>query len=91
MKKLSMLVMAMLAMASCAKENAQTNEQKGEEHPLLEIGLTSTKTALGEEISGFFPIVWSEGDEIAVIENMGTGGGCAKNLRISSKRGRRLL
>lgn len=86
-----MLMMAMLAMASCAKENTQPNEQIGEEHPLLEIGLTSTKTALGEETSGFFPIVWSEGDEIAVIENMGTGGGCAKNLRISSKRGRRLL
>lgn len=69
-----MLMMAMLAMASCAKENTQPNEQIGEEHPLLEIGLTSTKTELGEETSGFFPIVWSEGDEIAVIENMGTGG-----------------
>lgn len=78
MKKLSMLMMAMLAMASCAKENTQPNEQIGEEHPLLEIGLTSTKTALGEETSGFFPIVWSEGDEIAVIENMGTGGGAQK-------------
>lgn len=70
-----MLMMAMLAMASCAKENTQPNEQIGEEHQLLEIGLASTKTALGEETSGFFPIVWSEGDEIAVIENMGTGGG----------------
>lgn len=77
MKKLSILMMAMLAMASCAKENTQTNEQFGEEHQLLEIGLASTKTALGTEdvVNKLFPIVWSEGDEIAVVENMGNVGG----------------
>lgn len=66
--------MAMIVMASCAKENVQPNENNDQAN-ILEIGLTSTKTALGEEIKegnkSFFPIVWSEGDEIAVIENMG--------------------
>ena len=74
MKRLSVLAMAMIVMASCAKENVQPNENNDQSN-ILEIGLTSTKTALGEEIKegnkSFFPIVWSEGDEIAVIENMG--------------------
>lgn len=74
MKRLSVLAMAMIVMASCAKENVQSNENNDQAN-ILEIGLTSTKTALGEEIKegnkSFFPIVWSEGDEIAVIENMG--------------------
>ena len=69
--------MAMIVMASCAKENVQPNENNDQSN-ILEIGLTSTKTALGEEIKdgnkSFFPIVWSEGDEIAVIENMGVEG-----------------
>ena len=77
MRKLSVLAMAMIVMASCAKENVQPNENNDQSN-ILEIGLTSTKTALGEEIKegnkSFFPIVWSEGDEIAVIENMGVEG-----------------
>lgn len=78
MKKLSVLAMAMIVMASCAKENVQTNNEPTGEKQLLEIGLASTKTALGTEYEEngkkFFPIVWSEGDEIAVIENMGVEG-----------------
>ena len=76
MKKLSVLAMAMIVMASCAKENVQTNENNDQSNDrrILEIGLASTKTQLGKEDNGFFPIVWSEGDEIAVIENMGVEG-----------------
>lgn len=74
MKKLSVLAMAMIVMASCAKENVQPNNEPTGEKALLEIGLASTKTQLGKEDNGFFPIVWSEGDEIAVIENMGVEG-----------------
>lgn len=66
--------MAMIVMASCAKENVQPNNEPTGEKALLEIGLASTKTQLGKEDNGFFPIVWSEGDEIAVIENMGVEG-----------------
>lgn len=70
--------MAMIVMASCAKENVQPNNEPTGEKALLEIGLASTKTALGTEYEEngkkFFPIVWSEGDEIAVIENMGVEG-----------------
>ncbi len=66
--------MAMIVMASCAKENIQPNNEPSGEKALLEIGLASTKTQLGKEDNGFFPIVWSEGDEIAVIENMGVEG-----------------
>lgn len=84
MKKLSVLVMAMIVMASCAKENVQPNNEQTGEKALLEIGLASTKTQLGKEDNGFFPIVWSEGDEIAVIENMGVEG--KQNVSVYSLR-----
>lgn len=84
MKKLSVLAMAMIVMASCAKENVQPNNEPTEEKALLEIGLASTKTQLGKEYNGFFPIVWSEGDEIAVIENMGVEG--KQNVSVYSLR-----
>lgn len=76
MKKLSVLAMAMIVMASCAKENVQPNNEPTGEKQLLEIGLASTKTQLGTEdkVNNLFPIVWSKGDEIAVIENMGVEG-----------------
>lgn len=76
MKRLSVLTMAMIVMASCAKENVQPNNEPTGEKALLEIGLASTKTQLGEEdkVNKLFPIVWSDGDEIAVIENMGIEG-----------------
>ena len=76
MKRLSVLAMAMIVMASCAKENVQPNNEPTGEKALLEIGLASTKTQLGEEdkVNNLFPIVWSDGDEIAVIENMGVEG-----------------
>lgn len=76
MKRLSVLAMAMIVMASCAKENIQPNNEPSGEKQLLEIGLTSTKTQLGTEdkVNNLFPIVWSDGDEIAVIENMGIEG-----------------
>lgn len=76
MKRLSVLAMAMIVMASCAKENIQPNNEPSGEKQLLEIGLASTKTQLGTEdkVNNLFPIVWSDGDEIAVIENMGVEG-----------------
>lgn len=76
MKRLSVLAMAMIVMASCAKENVQPNNEPSGEKQLLEIGLASTKTQLGTEdkVNNLFPIVWSDGDEIAVIENMGVEG-----------------
>lgn len=84
MKKLSVLAMTMIVMASCAKENVQPNNEPTGEKALLEIGLASTKTQLGKEDNGFFPIVWSEGDEIAVIENMGVEG--KQNVSVYSLR-----
>lgn len=76
MKKIGLFAMALLAMAGCTKENIahEENNQANSNHPLLEIGLESTKVALGAEENGKFPVVWSEGDEIAVIDNMGIEG-----------------
>lgn len=76
MKRLSVLAIAMIVMASCAKENVQPNNEPTGEKALLEIGLASTKTQLGTEdkVNNLFPIVWSDSDEIAVIENMGVKG-----------------
>lgn len=78
--------MAMIVMASCAKENVQPNENNDQSNDrrILEIGLASTKTQLGKDDNGFFPIVWSEGDEIAVIENMGVEG--QQNVSVYSLR-----
>lgn len=88
MKKLSVLAMAMIVMASCAKENVQPNENNDQSNDrrILEIGLASTKTQLGTEdkVNNLFPIVWSEGDEIAVIENMGVEG--KQNVSVYSLR-----
>lgn len=79
--------MAMIVIASCAKENVQPNENNDQsnDRQILEIGLASTKTQLGKEDNGFFPIVWSEGDEIAVIENMAWKGS-KMSLYIALKR-----
>lgn len=76
MKKLFVLAASALLLSACAKENIKPNEptDQNEERPLLEIGLNTTKTALGTEAAGKFPIMWSEGDEIAVIDNMGVEG-----------------
>lgn len=76
MKKIGLFAMALLAMAGCTKENIaqEENNQTNGNHPLLEIGLESTKVALGAEENGKFPVVWSKGDEIAVIDNMGIEG-----------------
>ena len=76
MKRLFVLAASALLLSACAKENIKPNEptDQNEERPLLEIGLNTTKTALGTEDAGKFPIVWSEGDEIAVIDNMGVEG-----------------
>lgn len=80
--------MAMIVMASCAKENVQPNENNDQSNDrrILEIGLASTKTQLGEEdkVNKLFPIVWSDGDEIAVIENMGVEG--KQNVSVYSLR-----
>ena len=48
MKKIGLFAMALLAMAGCAKENIaqEENNQANGNHPLLEIGLESTKVAL---------------------------------------------
>ena len=76
MKKLFVLAASALLLSACAKENIKPNEptDQNEERPLLEIGLNTNKTALGTEAAGKFPIVWSEGDEISVIDNMGVEG-----------------
>lgn len=76
MKRLFVLAASALLLSACAKENIKPNEptDQNEERPLLEIGLNTTKTALGTEAAGKFHIVWSEGDEIAVIDNMGVEG-----------------
>lgn len=78
--------MTMIVMASCAKEKVQPNNEPTGEKALLEIGLASTKTQLGEEdkVNKLFPIVWSDGDEIAVIENMGVEG--KQNVSVYSLR-----
>ena len=81
MKKLIVLASAAVVLAACAKENdavltGPSDSQNGPSADMktIAVGLDVNKTALGPENNGFFPIVWSEGDEIAVVENMGVAG-----------------
>ena len=76
MKRLSVLAMAMIVMASCAKESVQPNNEPSGEKQLLEIGLASTKTQLGTEdkVNKLFPLLWSNGDRMRVIKIMGIKG-----------------
>ena len=71
MKRICYLLLAAAFLAAgCTKDNCNGPIEE------LEIGLASTKTQLGTEdkVNKLFPIVWSDGDEIAVIENMGVKG-----------------
>lgn len=81
MKKLIILACAAVVLAACAKENdavltGPSDSQNGPSADMktIVVGLDINKTALGPENNGVFPIVWSEGDEIAVVENMGVAG-----------------
>ena len=81
MKKLIVLASAAVVLAACAKENdavltGPSDSQNGPSADMktIVVGLDVNKTALGTQIGNVFPIVWSEGDEIAVVENMGVEG-----------------
>ena len=81
MKKLILLASATAVLAACSKENSSlpgsSNDSQDETATVkktIVVGLDVNKTALGAEVAGVFPIVWSEGDEIAVVENMGVEG-----------------
>lgn len=71
-------VAAAVLFAGCNK-NEMTEETAADKnviHKTITVGLDnpSTKTALGTESQGKFPVVWTEGDEIAVVENLGVEG-----------------
>lgn len=77
MKKIALFAAsAMVVLASCAKEELSSSSTDSQQivRKTLEVGLDNslTKTALGTENAGKFPVVWTEGDEIAVVENLGS-------------------
>ena len=74
MKRYFNIAVAALVIAGCAKENNPSEDVQPVIRKTIEVGLDATKTSLGTEVAGTFPVLWSEGDEIAVVENMGVQG-----------------
>lgn len=74
MKRYFNIAVAALVIAGCAKENNPSGDVQPVIRKTIEVGLDATKTSLGTEVAGTFPVLWSEGDEIAVVENMGVEG-----------------
>ena len=63
----------LLFFVGCEKEIVVPANENQVVRKIIEVGIhdASTKTALGTESAGKFPVLWSAGDEIAVVENMG--------------------
>lgn len=74
MKRYFNIAVAALVIAGCAKENNPSGDVQPVIRKTIEVGLDATKTSLGTEVAGTFPVLWSEGDEIAVVDNMGVAG-----------------
>ena len=74
MKRYFNIAVAALVIAGCAKENNPSGDIQPVVRKTIEVGLDATKTSLGTEVDGTFPVLWSEGDEIAVVDNMGVEG-----------------
>lgn len=74
MKRYFNIAVAALVIAGCAKENNPSGDIQPVVRKTIEVGLDATKTSLGTEVAGNFPVLWSEGDEIAVVDNMGVAG-----------------
>ena len=78
MKRLALLSPFAILMASCGTIE-QSPETVTVENPAYKghvisaaIAVPETKTGLGAEDNGVFPVVWSAGDEIAAISGKGT-------------------
>lgn len=74
MKRYFNIAVAALVIAGCAKENNPSGDIQPVVRKTIEVGLDATKTSLGTEVAGTFPVLWSEGDEIAVVDKMGVEG-----------------
>lgn len=80
MKRLALLSSFAILMASCGTiEQSPETVTGGGENPAYKghvisaaIAVPETKTGLGAEDNGVFPVVWSAGDEIAAISGKGT-------------------
>lgn len=70
-KRIFHAVALLLVLAGCAKENAADVEVSEDKVINVFMPDVYTKTAFGTETDGKFPLLWSKGDEIAVIENRG--------------------
>ena len=78
MKKLSTLFAAalvMLAAVSCEKNEVLHNSNTECKVITLSASINNgvTKTSLGDKIGDTYPVLWSEGDAIAVIQTNGVG------------------
>lgn len=74
-KYTAMMLAALFLSAACAKEEKteKTIVSPDFDGTKIEVGLSAlTRTALGEPGTNSVPVVWSTGDEIAVIQGKGT-------------------
>lgn len=73
MKKINFMAAAIaLLAAGCTKEDIGTDSGTVPMTLTVSTATSGTKAAFGEEAGSRMPVLWQEGDRIAVIENKGT-------------------
>ena len=91
-KSILLIASVVLVLAGCAKENISDesfSDSQQVHRPVIEVGIAKplSKVTLGQEMDGKFPLIWNEGDEIAVVENMGKQGQNYSIYRLKSGAG----
>lgn len=67
MKKYIILISAVLSLAACSQKELEITEEKDSVRFTAILESAQTKTYLGAEDNGQFPVYWSEGDKIKVF------------------------
>ena len=88
MKNLTKIFMAVAALVMAASCITDPTEDLGanvgaEGQTVLTLSLEETKTHLGKEVDGYYPLYWSEGDQISVngaVSDALTAGGSEKGV-----------
>ena len=68
MKNLAKIFTAIVALAalSCTTDTTDTLAPQGGELTTITLSLEQARTQLGDEVDGYYPLLWSEGDQISV-------------------------
>lgn len=62
----SSILLLSFTLIGCQTDNTAENSIGDNKGTILSVGLTKTRTVLGNQIDGIYPVYWSEGDRIVV-------------------------